>query len=411
RRELENLRDTSAGSLTTNVADATTNLSPFNGALNVGMRYQLDKRLTSRREEIYTNVILSNGVPIQLKPGQGTHVRIDDFHYQEDPDEGDYVRVVRTVGDTPVAAVDAQFRARVEPSRFFVEPQTRRPSPDQPAAEEPKPLWRSVAEAVSGEALWNVTEEQENAALGDVLQLRNLRSNDTVYGQLRTQYRVNIEPSRFLRLDAEWNDGETLNRRLNSQSRTLETTTRRYRLQLMPTQRWTLEGEYRQNRSDELLESIPLNASEVPPDPPPAVLSQLERDERDRSVGARYRVKEQFTVGGRFALETEDSVELLEEPVVASTEVRAVEALLTWQVFGKGRADLTYRLADGRRDGELSAVSGFRFYEGFSQELRARGDYRVQSFTDLTFRLNYRLLATQERPTEHRFDLELVAEL
>jgi hypothetical protein len=96
---------------------------------------------------------------------------------------------------------------------------------------------------------------------------------------------------------------------------------------------------------------------------------------------------------------------------VGRTTVDAVEILGTWLGLGRGRADVTYRIAGGSSDGELPALSGYRFYPGRSHEVIARADYRVQSFTALTFRLNHRTLATQDRPVEHRVDLELIAEL
>ena len=44
-------------------------------------------------------------------------------------------------------------------------------------------------------------------------------------------------------------------------------------------------------------------------------------------------------------------------------------------------------------------------------KLLPRADYKLRKFTDLLFRLNYRLLSTNQRKPEHRLEMTVSAEL
>lgn len=414
RRRLERLRDTDQGDVTSNVASVEANVTPFRRALDFGVRYALDKRLSSRREEIYTNVVLIDDAAVQLQPGQGSYVKIDEFHYVPDTDEGDYIRVQRTVGDTPVTAVEAQFRARLDPSRLLGEPArgpARGPAGDE-GDDPPAPsVVRRVLTAISGDMRWNVTEEQEDATLGDLVALRGLLSDGTVFGQQLVQYRVNVTPGRSVIADVERTERRTLNQRVNNLHRRFDSDMNRLRIRWAPGERWSFELAREGGESDETLRSMAPSDAESEENAEPKLISRLRRDEVEQSITTRLRIGGQLTVGLRLNREQETAEELADAASVGVTNVDAVEFLGTWLAVGRGRADVTYRLADGGSEGELPPLSSYRFYPGFSHEVTARADYRVQSFTDITFRLNYRMLATQDRPTEHRFDLELVAEL
>jgi hypothetical protein len=421
RRLLERLREEDGDDVTSNVASFEATATPLRRAVDVGARYALDKRLASRREEIYTNVVLIDDAAVQLKPGQGAYVKIDEFHYVEDPNEGEYVRIWRTVGDTPVTALEAQFRVRLDPSRFLSTPSALRrpaaPNTDneprgaQDATEPPAMgLDRRILSALSGEARWNVTEEQEDASVSDLVALRGLLSDGTVFGRTLAQYRLKVSPTGSLSADLERTERRTLNRRVNSLSRRLDSDMDRLRLRWSPGKRWSFEWAHELRASDETLQSTARDAG-APEATDTPFISSLSRDEREQSVTARLRLMTSFTAGVRLARERETATELASEPTVGRTNVDALEVLGTWLGLGRGRADVTYRIADGASDGELPALSGYRFYPGLSHEVIARADYRVQSFTALTFRLNHRTLATQDRPVEHRLDLELIAEL
>ncbi|MBT3269898.1 hypothetical protein HN371_22315 [Candidatus Poribacteria bacterium] len=412
RRQLERLRNADGEGVTSNIASLEAGITPLRRALDLGARYALDKRLASRREEIYTNVVLIDEAAVQLKPGQGAYVKIDEFHYVEDRDEGEYVRVIRTVGDTPVTALEGQFRARIDPSRLLAPASRTRPVGGEEAeAPPPESAALKALAAFTCEVRWNVTEEQEDAALGDLVALRGLLSDGTVFGRQLVQYRLNANPARAVSADVERTERRTVNRRVNNLHRRFDSDMDRLRLRWAPGERWSFEWSRELRASAETLRPGPSPDPTQPGPTTDAFISNLTRDEQEQAVTARLRIGAQFTAGLRLNRERETAEELAGTPTVGRTAVDAVEFLGSWLAVGRGRADVTYRLGDGSSEGELPALSGFRFYPGFSHEVTARADYRVRSFTDLTFRLNYRMLATRDRPTEHRFDLELVAEL
>jgi hypothetical protein len=268
-----------------------------------------------------------------------------------------------------------------------------------------------VLAAFTGEVRWNVTEEQEDAALGDLVALKGLLSDGTVFGRQLVQYRLNANPARAVSADIERTERRTLNRRVNNLHRRFDSDMNRLRLRWAPGERWSFELSRELRSSEETLRPGPSEDPAQPDLSADAFISDLTRDEQEQSVTARLRMGARFTAGLRLNREFETAEELTGAPTVGRTAVDAVEFLGSWLAVGRGRADVTYRLGNGSSEGELPALSGFRFYPGVSHEVTARADYRVRSFTDLIFRLNYRMLATRERPTEHRFDLELIAEL
>ena len=102
---------------TTQLADISLQLTPLSRAIDMEITYELDKKLTSQRREVYTNIHPHTGVP--LRPGEGYFVKLDDLHYVEDPEEGTYIKFFQVVGDKPTTAVDAEFRLRFQPRQFF----------------------------------------------------------------------------------------------------------------------------------------------------------------------------------------------------------------------------------------------------------------------------------------------------
>jgi len=380
-------RASGGNALRTVLADVRVNLAPAKRSLDAGLRFSVDRRLSSRREEIFTNVVLVDGVPVQIRKGQGTHVKIDDYHYEEDPEEGDYIRIVRTVGDTPVTVAEGQLRVRLEPARWFREGGS---------------IPQKALSALTLDGRWNVSEERDNADVGELLRFDDYRSTQTVSGQAVSNLLFRIEPTSRLSLEMESNGNDSLNRRLNNQSRWYAVDLRRVRLRWATTKRWTLEGSAERQLSNERLERI---------SPTPGLISQMRRDERENSLGGRYQPTPHWNVGVKWLDEVEQAEQRAPSPTKAHTRTRGVEFQVTWLLPARGRAEASYRLVNGTLHGAALPLTLYRFYEGISHELRVRSDMRVRSFTDLTFRFNYRMLATQLEPTEHRADLELVAEL
>ncbi|GIX06048.1 MAG: hypothetical protein KatS3mg115_0451 [Candidatus Poribacteria bacterium] len=213
--------------------------SPLARALTLHAEYGLDRRLTSRREEIFTNVILVDGRPLRLKPGQGTHVRVDEFHYLEDPEEGDYVRVVRTLSDVPVLALESQFHLGVEPRRYF-----QRGSPEPEG-------WRQLLSMLRWNLDWTLIEEQETEAVSRLLRMEALRSERTVYGSESIGSRWSLQPNESWTLDWEDRRLVTLNRRFNQESRSVRARTALRSARWRVTERWTLEGQWERRTSSE----------------------------------------------------------------------------------------------------------------------------------------------------------------
>ena len=142
----------------TQLADIEMRLTPFNRALDGQLTYELDKKLATERREIFTNINPFTGR--EIKPGEGHYVKIDDLHYREDFEEGDYIKFIQNVDDKPVSAIDMKLSLRVQPRRL-----TSRRRGDTTVGlnqtEVPNQLvW--LANAIRGQAVVNLTEEQED---------------------------------------------------------------------------------------------------------------------------------------------------------------------------------------------------------------------------------------------------------
>ena len=83
---------------------------------------------------------------------------------------------------------------------------------------------------------------------------------------------------------------------------------------------------------------------------------------------------------------------------------------MTYSLIGKGRLHFNYKLGYGQSSGGIPFAQ-YTFYEGISHEVRTTMDYKLRRFTDLLFRLNYRLLSTEQRKPEHRLEMTVSAEL
>ena len=102
---------------TTQLADISVRLTPFNRALYGEITYELDKKLATERREIYTNINPFTGR--EIEPGEGFYVKIDELHYREDSEEGNYIKIIQNVDDKPVSAIDTKLRLRFRPRQIF----------------------------------------------------------------------------------------------------------------------------------------------------------------------------------------------------------------------------------------------------------------------------------------------------
>ena len=434
---------------TTQLADVNLQLTPLSRAIDIEIAYQLDKKLTSQRREIYTDIHPHTG--ILLQPGEGYYVKLDDLHYVEDPEEGTYIKVYQNVGDKPTTAVDAEFRVRFQPRQFFArrartkQQQQRdlmrtrdslRPNSRQPSAVSGQkkdlltdglrqPTTDSQLEwflkALRGQTRLWLTEEQEVEDAVSLYLLQSLQGSETLFGRLNQHHRFEFSPSPAFSFEVNLRAGETLNRRINNQERHRRHRTYDVGLSVNPTQRMSVGVNWEQRRETEKysqfelealesgLETLPTtvpNRGELPSTP----ISDLRQFEQTTEVSLRYELSSSVRWSGIGGYKRTTDEEQLDEEPEARTRTLSFENRVTYSLVGKGRLDVNYKLGYGESTGGIPFAQ-YTFYEGISHEVRTTADYRLRKFTDLLFRLNYRLLSTKQRKPEHRVEMTVSAEL
>ena len=145
-------------------------------------------------------------------------------------------------------------------------------------------------------------------------------------------------------------------------------------------------------------------------DPSPTPISDLRQLEQITELNLRYELGNALRWSGIGGYKQTTDDEQLDEEPEAKTRTFSFENGVTYRLIGKGRLDFNYKLGYGKSSGGIPFAQ-YNFYEGISHEIRAIADYRLRKFTDLLFRLNYRLLSTKERKPEHRLDMTVSAEL
>ena len=275
---------------TTQLADISLQLTPLSRAVDMEITYELDKKLTSQRREIYTDIHPHTGIPLQ--PGEGYYVKLDDLHYVEDPEEGTYIKIYQNVGDKPTTAVDAEFRLRFQPRQFFTRRARERQRQQRSAmstrdslrpmpplsgqintsekgnlqsgtttadslrpGSTPVPEQRSRMEwflsALRGQTRLWLTEEQEVEDAVSLYLLQSLQGSETLFGRLNQHHRFEFSPSPAFSFEFNLRTGETLNRRVNSQERHRRHRTSDVGLSVNPTQRMSVNANWEQRRETE----------------------------------------------------------------------------------------------------------------------------------------------------------------
>ena len=432
---------------TTQIADINLQLTPLSRAIDIEIAYELDKKLTSQRREVYTDIHPHTGVLLQ--PGDGYYVKLDDLHYVEDPEEGTYIKIYQNVADKPTTAVDAEFRMRFQPRQFFArrartrQQQQRnlmgtrdslRPTRATPTSngeqrtnslsetavsQNPRLLrleW--LLNAIRGQARLWLTEEQEVEDAVSLYLLRSLQGTETLFGRLNQHHRFEFSPSPAFSFEINRRTGETLNRRINNQERHRQHRTWDIGLSVNPAQRMSLGINWEQRREREkysqfqfeapLLEptSVANAAAEIPSTP----ISDLRQFEQTIELSLRYELSNSVRWSGISGYKQTIDEERLDEEPEGKTRTFSFENRITYSLIGKGRIDVNYKLGYGESQGGIPFAQ-YTFYEGLSHEVRTTADYRLRKFTDLLFRLNYRLLSTKPRKPEHRLEMTVSAEL
>ena len=365
----------------TNLADFSLRLTPLRRSIDIGVNYEVDKKLSTEKREIYTNEI--NGRKIES--GQGSYVKIDEYHYQEDYEKGDYIRIVRTVGDKPVSSVDAEFRLRFSPRRMVGQASR-------------------LLKTFEIDARFDITEEQEEPDFSDLYLLQNLLKQKTIFGRQIQRYRLEFSPSMFLSSELSHYRRRLLNQRINSVKRRQNSQEWEWRLNLTPISKLSFSAEYGKRTSQEKLTNLGIEGNQ------PLDISDIHRKEKTGSLGVRYELANSLSAKLQGEIETEECLDLLELQSETNTRQSSIESGLIYSILGKGRFDLSYRTAYGKSSGELP-IARYGFYDGISHEIRMRADYKVHKFTDLIIRLNYRFFTSELTKPEHRAEIEAVAEL
>ena len=443
RRMLKAHTDLGANT-TTQLADVNLQLTPLSRAIDIEISYELDKKLTSQRREVYTDIHPHTGVLLQ--PGEGYYVKLDDLHYVEDPEEGTYIKIYQNVGDKPTTAVDAEFRMRFQPRQFFarraraeqqrqrdllrtgdsLRPNSRRQGDiradkTSATAESRQPTTNSRLEwflkALRGQTRLWLTEEQEVEDAVSLYLLQSLQGSETLFGRLNQHHRLEFSPSPAFNFEINLRAGETLNRRINNQERHRRHRTWDVGFSVNPTQRLSVGANWEQRRETEKYSQFQFeelagetelmkNVAELPSMP----ISDLRQFEQTTELSLRYELSNSIRWSGIGGYKRTIDEEQLDEEPEAKTRTFSFENRITYSLIGKGRIDVNYKLGYGDSSGGIPFAQ-YTFYEGISHEVRTTADYRLRKFTDLLFRLNYRLLSTKQRKPEHRMEMTVSAEL
>ena len=408
---------------TTQLADISARLTPFNRALYGEITYELDKKLATERREIYTNINPFSGR--EIEPGEGFYVKIDDLHYREDSEEGNYIKIIQNVDDKPVSAIDAKLRLRFRPRQIFsrrrragrfatsrrailptdskLPPRDGRADLGEESPERPTALeW--LAQAISGELRFDIREEQQEADSASLYLLRDLRNERTLFGQERQRYQLKLSPSTKLNLNLNYNRSQTLNRRINNRERWRTSRDWDMSLTLNPTRRISFIGRWEQRREQEQFSQLGSEAGT------PDRISDLAQFERRREIDFRYELNRALRLSMTGGYETTSDLEKLADEPEARTRTFSIRNQMIYSLIRKGRIDFNYQLGFGRSRGGIP-FARYHFHGGLSHEIRANAEYKVQKVTDLLLRLKYRLLSTEQEAPEHRLEMEVVAEL
>ncbi len=380
---------------TTNLADLKLNLK------SLRINYQIDRKLSTEREEQYVNYIITrvDGVEERhdLRPGEGNYVKIDEFTFREDLKEGDYIRLVRTVRDRPVTSLTFQSVYSLRPRSSF---RSRRVGADEDA----RP---TIAKRLTGlisllEIGFMVSEEQERASSGFYV-LQDLQTDKAIDGRRRYWYRTQLSPGKRFVLNANWETGRTINKRINNRAREFKSDRWNIKLESPLTTRFSLGGEWDRDDSFETVSSLS-EAGEGD------IISDISEQRQSRSLFLIYRPAK--TLSSRFRLEgayeTEWDEDALSNNPPVFTETLSLGSEATWRFSGKGTTTAKYQIARGTSSGELP-FARFDFHEGISHEVRLEVNYRLQWFTDVTARFIYRAEFAEREKPDHRLETEMTA--
>ena len=417
---------------TTQLADMNIQLTPFSRAIETEVTYELDKKLTTQRREIYTDLHPLTGHRIQ--PGEGYYVRLDDLRYVEDPEEGTFIKIYQNVGDKPTTAVDATFRLQIQPRQFFARRNRnkhnisragfggRDPGVSATRSENQKPKEENTLSpfawflnALNIQTRVWLTEEQQAEDAISLYLLRSLRGPQTLFGRINQRHRVEFSPSPQFSFEVNRLSGISLNKRINTQERHRKYRTWEVGFSINPTLKLSVGANWEQRRETERYSQLNITdvgrvSNSEENDLSPTPISDLRQFEQTTELNCQYELSRAIRWRGIAGFNRTTDIEQLNEEDDAKTRTFSLENSITLSIIGKGRIDVNHKLGYGKNDGGVPFAQ-YYFYEGISHEVRADANYRLRKFTDLLFRLNYRLLSTEQRKPEHRLEMTVSAEL
>ena len=139
-------------------------------------------------------------------------------------------------------------------------------------------------------------------------------------------------------------------------------------------------------------------------------LSNLDQIEQRNELDLRYELNQKFRLNWVGIYQQTKDTDSVTNDATAYTQTLSLENRLTYSMIGKGRFDMSYQLAHGQNRGGQPFIR-YNFYSGFSHQAKFTANYRVEKYTDLQLRFNYRVLATEVQKTEHRAEMEVRAQL
>ena len=383
-------------------SNMTTNVADFKLSLKqIRINYQIDKKLSTEKEEQYVNYLVSlvdGEEKIRyLKPGEGSYVKIDDYTYREDMEKGDYIRLLRTVSDKPVASLAFQTVFSLRPRASFYRQKKEK---------------TSIKDQIIGslsmfEIGTRINEEQDNVSRGFYI-LKDLQTDKTIYGLKKYWYRTQISPVKRLSLTLDWETSNTLNRRINSRSKETESDRWKVKLESPLTNTISCGGEFGKDDMIEKISSLPSisgdSAAKI------SVISDISERQKLRSIflnlnptGTISRIE----IKGSYETEKDDDALSGEAPVFTRTISLGSEAGISF--MGKGTTTVSYEIARGTSSGELP-FARYDFHDGISHKIRLEASYRLKWFTDLTLRAIYRAELAEHTKPDHRFEMEATAD-
>ena len=373
----------------TNVADLKMNIKQLR------VNYQIDKKLSTEKEEQYLNYIIVSADGKEtiryLKPGEGNYVKIDEYTYREDSEKGDYIRVLRTVSDKPVTSLTFQSVFSLRP-RFSYRQRN-----------DNKSLKSQLMNSLSMFELGTRINEEQTEVSKDFYLLKDLHTDKTIYGIKKYWLRTQLSPINKISLTSDYEISRNLNRRLNSQTREINSDRWKFKIESPLTEKVVCGGEFTKDNTYEKISSIQVKSNIA------KVISDISEKGKSQSVFLSYDPTGAISkLELRAGYETEWNDDITDDDPPVLTKIYSIGSEIGISFKGKGNALAKYAIAKGTSSGELPFIR-YDFHKGISHKIKLENRYRVKWFTDVTLRTTYRGEFAEDTKPDHRFEMEAIA--